>query len=276
MGYIFTAPPATAAKKNTQLRGYLGDTCTIQPNGARVCSADAAPVITPPPPVITPLPPTPASCPPCPPQMACPTPSPCPPCGASPIPTPVTPTTPVPPRVRPIARPPLAISRGGFANYGNIAAAARARAMLQGLGDDCQVYANGARVCNASGPAPAPVPMRTVCTNEPLPGPVSNAIQALPFRFNTAVPSASPTVAPLRTRRVCRQVPGQTPYTVPTAYTTSTVNPVVDNTTLPAAPVPVDSSSTSSVSSFDLSSIPTWAWYLLAGGGAYFLFFRKR
>jgi hypothetical protein len=294
MGYIFIAPPATAAKKNGQLSGYLGDTCVIQPNGARVCSSDSAPpVITAPPPVITPLPPTPASCPPCPPQMACPTPSPCPPCATR---LPILPPRPLPPVViRPTPMPvtpkpivptpvmrPISPAGGGFARYSQLAQAARAR-LLEGLGDTCQVYANGARVCNAAPPAPATVPappMTTVCTNEAIPGPNYMMMTARPagggaYPYGGPLP---PVRTPVRTRRVCRQVAAPTPSAVPAAvpvpYTTSTVNPVVDNTTLPAAPVPADSTSASST--FDISSVPSWAWYLLAGGGVYFLFFRKR
>lgn len=308
MGYVWTNPPAVPAKKkNGGLSGYyLGDTCVIQPNGARVCTADGPPVITPPPPVITPAAPAPASCPPCPPQAACPTPSPCAPCAVPdpsrgfPTPMPIAPRprlpiVPVlPPRTvgpvlpsRPIStRLPVAISKG-FVNYGNQVAALRARAMLEGLGDTCQVYANGARVCNSAGPAPVPSATQMVCTDEPITGMVPGTLNpnlqvamttgpaSLVNRFSTAVPAYRTPLPPIRTRRVCRPMPVQTPApAVP--YTTSTLNPVVDNTTLPAAPVPVDDGSGVSLGGFDLSGIPTWAWYVIGAGGVYLLFIRKR
>lgn len=281
MGYVYNGPPQTlpTAKGKTppppptllQIWATefpamtLGDTCTITASGARVCTSDVAVA-----PVPVPLPITPAPvCAPCPPPRECLTPAPCPPC-ATPIPVRT-------PAVSVVNQPVVSkLSTGtGFARYAQLAAAARAR-MLQGLGDECQVYANGARVCNAPGPAPAvPVPQTMlVCTDQP--SPISRA--PMPALYKSGVgPGANMVTAwPARTRRICRQVPIPTPSAaVAVPYTTSTVAPV-DNTTLPPAPVPLDTSTaTSAVPSFDFSTIPSWALYLILGGGVYFLFFRR-
>lgn len=277
MSYLFLTPPAPPGTKgkspaNTQaLSAYLGalaDTCTVDPNsGARVCTSDTAPPIIPVPPT-----PAPAPCPPCPAPIACPPAPACAPCRS-----PVTPPIVASPILgRPIAAPIRAVPNG-FARYSQLANAVRARMMqLEGLGDECQVYANGARVCNAPGPAPAPPQMVTVCTDEPIPMPLRSNL-ARPVMVGAPYGPAANMIArpPVRTRRVCRQIPAAASVPAATPYTTSTVAPV-DNTTLPAAPVPVDTTTASTFPSFDFSSVPTWAWYVLFAGGVYWLFFKRR
>lgn len=298
MSYLFLTPPAPApgtkngksSTTNAQaLSAYLGalaDTCTVDPNsGARVCtsgdtiapSGAAAQA-----PVIAPLPSTGSAghhhrvrskCPPAP---SCP---PCPPCGS-----PITPPIVASPILgRPVATP-IPAMPGGFAKYSQLANAARARMMqLEGLGDECQVYANGARVCNAPGPAPTPAPAPTrmawrsnlaypVWRGSPFAAPIPGTPTATPL-VTTTLPAAPAAVA----------VPATAPATVP--YTTSTVAPV-DNTATPAAPVAIDpttglpytttDTTTSTFPSFDFSSIPSWAWYVLFAGGVYWLFFKRR
>ncbi len=178
-----------------------------------------------------------------------------------------------------------------FARYAQLATAARARmAQLEGLGDECQVYANGARVCNPGGPAPAPAPGTTVpgqtvtvCTNEP--GPLITNYMVMGARPAGAYGGGAMRWPPIRIRRVCRRIPGPVtqpvqpapgPATVPAAYTTPTGAPVNNSLPLPAAPVPVDASTGSTIGGIDLSNIPSWFWYALGAGGIYWLFFRKR
>lgn len=336
MGYVYTGPPPAPPKKGQpapppqfvasfvpepglgrytrDLQNFvLGDTCTITPSGARVCTSDSAPPAS-----VTPVS-QPASCPPCPPppacppQMACPDPvcppvPTCPPQRACPpwggpttmpvrppyIPTPIARPTPMPlppvikpvGTVTPVAKTTSISAAAAIARARLLAGAGRAR-MLEGLGDECQVYANGARVCNAPGPAggpstpPTPTPGTLgplVCTNEPITGPVwatGVMTQRMPYGPSGNIQYLPP-ARTIGTRRVCRRVPAAiaaTQATAATAYTTSTVAPIVPGT--PAAPVP-EGSSAESAGGFEFPSIPSWVWYVILGGGAYLLFFRNR
>lgn len=270
MSYIFAAPAVDPkAQKQVAFAGYLGDICTITPNGARVCTPDVAP----------PVPaPAPATCPPCPPAPSCPAPVTCAPCPMPPVRPPFQfPTTlPVRPVLPPRPMPPTRITTGPgsiFARYSQLQSSARAR-MLEGLGDECQVYANGARVCNAPPAvmpgATAPAKLVRVCTNEPIDwkSMAMTNVMRVPFGIDIARTT-------VRTRQVCRMVPQPVaqPATPVPPYTTSTVAPV-DNTTLLPAPVPAGAD-TYSGSSFDISSVPTWVYWALGLGGVYFVFFRK-
>lgn len=167
-----------------------------------------------------------------------------------------------------------AMTLGGYSGLGRH----RSRVRLKGLGQsECQVYANGARVCNAVGPAPVSAP-----------APVSTRMRAW-GAFDTGR-LTRPTIMPAIMPPVYQSPFGPGPNLVPatpaaTPYTTSTVAPI-DNTTTPAAPLPVATADTTAATdtsalttilpSFDFSSIPSWAWYLGLAGVVYFLFFKRR
>lgn len=252
MSYLYTGPPIIPAKKSAGLGRYLADVCTVDPvSNARVCTSSdtiapppalvmAPPLILPP----WPMPPTPAPLPI----------TPCTTCGIKPMP---------PVRRRPIARP-YGTGFGYRASAVTNRAPGAGRYMLSGMGDECQVYANGARVCNAAPPAPTPVPTRTN-----LRYPVWGGVpQRQTFMMPPATDAATPATPAIP------YAPWGTYATPPaTPYTTSTVAPVTTDTSTPA-PVPIDTSA-ATVSTFDFSTIPTWMWI---GGAvaAYLLFFRRR
>lgn len=285
MSYVYSGPPQVLPKGKgktpppppTLLQVWaaefpamtLGDTCTIMPNGARVCTSDDSVAVAP-----VPLPPTPAPCPACPPQRECPTPAPCPPpieCATHapcpPCPTPIRAS--VPPTI--VRQPAPVVRKSTIAStrqnwLQSLISAVRTRAALQGLGDVCQVYANGARVCTSADTVPPVIPQSTlVCRDVPISG--SRVLLSTPVRWQATI-AKTPATYSARTQRVCRQVP------LPAQLANTTAIAPASNT-LPAAPLPADTTPTSSFPSFDLSSVPTWAWYVIGAGGIYWLFFKR-
>lgn len=256
MSYLYTGPPIVPPKpKPTGLFAAFGlsglaDVCTVDPvSNARVCTSDdtiapaapPAPVFYPPvfmPPVPMPMPPT-----------TCLT------CGVRPSP-PIRTS----PR-RPVASWPLRTSGFGYRAAARTSRAPGAgRYMLAGLGDDCQVYANGARVCNA-----APETVTTPVSNlrRPAWGVPPRRVFMMPpaTDIDGAVPALPPS--------------GYAPWagtSISPAYSTSTVAPV-DSSQIVAAPVPIDPTATTA-SSVDFSTIPTWLW-IVGAGLAYMMFFKR-
>jgi hypothetical protein len=196
--YISTIPRAVVRRRGR----YLGDTCQIMDNGARVCTSDPGPAQ--PTPVVPPA----VSCPPC-----------------APCPKPVTCAPRPAPRWR-ISPGPRTINwKTGY--------------MLEGLGDVCQVYANGARVC--ASPTPA--------------GQVSSIV--------------SPGQAV--TTPVVTTTPGQLMSTISLQPT-----PLVPAlSTDPNAAAAVDVAGGFDLQSA-IANVPSLFWYAAGAGAVYFLFFKRK